>query len=546
MKLKSFVSLAAAMLIGGMGAVNAQGYQDGVDNFNAGRLDVAKTILNNTLSDASTNKAVSNYYLGQIAFDEKDLAAAEKYFTQGSQANATYAPNFIGLGEIALAKGDKKTAETYFKQALSFDKKDASISAEIARAYWNVDPVLYQKEIAKNIEKAFKDSKNTEPAVYVLQGDMAAKNDPGEAASLYEMAITMDEDKGHVNREAYVKYAQTYFRVNPTFAINKLKELNEKEPNSALAQRELAEKYYDNNQFGSAYQTYKKYLANPNHFQNDEQRFAGLAFSAGENQESLDMANKVLAADPNNYFMYRVIMLNQNALKNYAAAEEAGRKLFSIPGANLIPNDYVLFADALADQGKYDESIDTYKKAIAANPDNGDLLKSLSAVYDRAGQGELAVETMKNYLDAGHGTTTDIVNMARRYDNYARQLQKEYPDDPSRSLAAANEGLKYINQAIERVPDNATVYRIKGQLLLSAEGATEPTAVAFKTMIELLDADPANKSKQAGSYATAYYVLGTYAASCGDKPLAIDYFNKYLEIRPDDAQIQATVERLSK
>lgn len=542
MKFKSFVSLAAAMLIGGMGAVNAQGYQDGVDNFNAGRLDVAKIILNNTLSDASTNKAVSYYYLGQIAFDEKDLAAAEKYFTQGSQANATYAPNFIGLGEIALAKGDKKTAETYFKQALSFDKKDASISAEIARAYWNVDPTLYQKEIAKNIEKAFKDSKNTEPAVYVLQGDMAAKNDPGEAASLYEMAITMDEDKGHVNREAYVKYAQTYFRVNPTFAINKLKELNDKEPNSALAQRELAEKYYDNNQFGSAYQTYKKYLANPNHFQNDEQRFAGLAFSAGENQESLDIANKVLAADPNNYFMYRVIMLNQNALKNYAAAEEAGRKLFSIPGANLIPNDYVLYADALADQGKYDESIDTYNKAIAANPDNGDLLKSLSAVYDRAGQGEMAVETMKKYLDAGNGTTTDIVNMARRYDNYARQL----PEGSEERVAAAQEGLKYINQAIERVPDNATIYRIKGQLLLTAEGASEATAVAFKTMLDLLDADPTNKTKQAGSYATAYYVLGNCATTMGDKPLAIDFFNKYLEFRPDDDQIKAMIEKLSK
>ena len=216
---------------------------------------------------------------------------------------------------------------------------------------------------------------------------MAAKEDPGEAASLYEMAISMDDEKGHVNREAYVKYAQTYFHVNPKFAIQRLEELNEKEPNSALAQRELATKYYDNDRFGSAYITYKKYLANPNHFQNDEQRFAGLAFSAGEHQESLDMANKVLAADPDNYFMYRVIMMNQNALKNYTAAEEAGRKLFSIPDAQLIPNDYILYATALADQEKYDEAIEVYKKAIAANPDNGDLLKNLSSAYDRAGQG---------------------------------------------------------------------------------------------------------------------------------------------------------------
>ena len=257
------------------------------------------------------------------------------------------------------------------------------------------------------------------------------------------------------------------------------------------------------------------------------------------------MANNVLENDPDNHFMHRVIMLNHNKLENHAAAEEAGRKLFSINGANLIPNDYILYADALSNQGKYDEAIEIYKQAIAANPDNADLLKSLSAVYDRAGQGELAVATMKQYLDAGNGTTTDLVNMARRYDNYARQLQKEYPDEPARAMEAAQEGLKYINQAVERVPDNATIYRIKGLLLLSAEGSNDNTAATFKKMLELLDADPENKTKQAGNYATAYYVLGTCAVSAGDKPAAIDYFTKYVEIRPDE-QVQATIERLSK
>ena len=47
MKFKTLLSLGAALIIGGLGTINAQGYQDGVDNFNAGRLDVAKTILNN-------------------------------------------------------------------------------------------------------------------------------------------------------------------------------------------------------------------------------------------------------------------------------------------------------------------------------------------------------------------------------------------------------------------------------------------------------------------------------------------------------------------
>ncbi|MCM1029645.1 MAG: tetratricopeptide repeat protein [Pseudoflavonifractor sp.] len=540
MKLKSIVALAAAYILAGAGVINAQGYQDGVDNFNAGREDVAKTILTNTLSDPSTDKAVSLFYLGQIAFNENDIAGAEKLFTEGSQLNPLYAPNLVGLGQIALSKGDKKAAETLFKDAQKIDKKNAAITAQIARAYWNVDPAVYAEDIQKKIAEAYKTSKNKEAAVYVLEGDMAAKNDPGEAASKYEMAITMDDEKGHVNREAYVKYAQTYFRVNPKFAIARLEELNEKEPASALAQRELAEKYYDNNQFGSAYLTYKKYLDNPNHFQNDEQRFAGLAFSAKEYQESMDMANKVLAKDPQNPFMYRVLMLNNNALENYSAAEEAGRKLFSIPGAELIPNDYILYATALSDQKKYPEAIEVYQQAIAANPDNGDLLKNLASVYDSNGQGELAVETMKKYIDLGDASATDLFNMARNYYTYARQLPMDSPE----RAAAVDEGVKYIDQAIEKAPTSATLYRQKGNLYLALnDKPNEQMATAYRAMLDLLDADPDNKTKQAASYRQVYYLMGSYYAPI-DKAIARDYFTKYLEIVPDDEAVKKTLESL--
>lgn len=542
MKIKTIAALAAALILGGMSAVKAQGYQDGVDNFNAGREDVAKTILNNTLSDASTDKAVSLFYLGQIAFNEKDMATAEKMFTEGTQLNPAYAPNFVGLGQIALAKGDKKGAELLFKDAQKLNKKDASITALIGRAYWNVSPTAYAEDIQKKITEAYKLSKNTEPAVYILQGDMAAATDPGEAASKYEMAITFDEEKGHVNREAYVKYAQTYFRVNPSFAIQRLEELNAKEPTSALAQRELAEKYYDNNQYGSAYLQYKKYMENPNHFQKDEQRYAGLAFSAKEYKESLDIANRVLAKDPNNHFMYRVLMLNHNALEDYAAAEEAGRKLFSISGAELIPNDYVLYATALYDQKKYPEAIEIYQKAIEANPDNADLYKELSGVYNAAGQGEEAVEAMKKFIELGEPSATDLYNMARNYYTFARQLPIGSPE----RQAAVDEGVAYIDQAIEKAPTSATLYRQKGNLYLAIDDKpNEQMATAYRSMLDLLDADPANKTSQAASYRQVYYFMGSYYAPI-DKAVAADYFTKYLEIVPDDETVVKMLEQLRK
>lgn len=520
----------------------AQGYQDGVDNYNAGRLDVAKAILDNTINDASTDKAESYYYLGLIDINDGNTAAAKANFDKGVSANPSYPYNYIGLGEILLQTGDKSGAEKMFKEAQGFDKKNTAVTVAVARAYYNVDPVKYAKEVEKGIAKALKDSKNSEPAVYVLQGDMKASEDPGEAAGLYEMAITQDGLKNQVNREAYVKYANTYFRVNPKFAIQKLEEFNEKAPNSALAQRELAEKYYDNNQFGSACIQYGKYMENPNHFQKDEQRYAGLLYSAGEYDKSLALANKILAADPNNYFMDRVVILNKIALNDFAGAEAAGARLFNNPNAELIANDYVLYGKALSEQGKVDEAVKIYEKAIELNPDKPELLTDLSAVYEKAGMNDQAVATMKRYLDGGNGKTNDLYNMARRYRGLA--LAKEAGSQER--IDAANEGIKYIDMAIEKVPDNGALWRTKGELLLTRNDnkIDQEIADTYKKMLSIYDADPANKEKYASTYRAAYFILGNYYVDT-DKPLAKEYYTKYLEVTPEgDETVQQMIENL--
>ncbi|RXE63019.1 tetratricopeptide repeat protein [Paramuribaculum intestinale] len=538
MKLK----LLFAMLLGGALSAAAQGgYQDGVDNYNAGRLDVAKIILENTINDPQTNKSVSYYYLGAIDFQGNDLNAAKANFDKGVAADPANGMNYIGLGEVALKQGQKGAAEDFFKQGMQTDKKNTALMAAVARAYYNVDPVAYDKEINKYLDKALKDSKNTESAVFMLQGDMKAMDDPGNAASLYELAIEADKNKNIVNREAYVKYANTYFRVAPKFAIQKLEELNQLEPNSALAQRELAEKYYDNSQFGSACLQYGKYLENPNHFQKDEQRYAGLLYSAKDYDKSLEVANSVLSKDPTNFYMYRVIMMDYAAKEDWPAAEAAGAKLFGHPDAEYIPNDYILYGDALAEQGKYEEAVKTFGKAIELNPDKPELLPKLSLVHDRAGNSEKAVEVMKQYLDAGNGSLNDIINMGRRYASLARKLEKGTPE----RVAAADEGIKYYDKALERVSDNAVLYRLKGEILLARndDNPNAEIAALYEKMLELLNADPANRESQVASYRAADYVLGIYYSDV-DKAKAKQYLEDYLKIDPENEGIKKLYETL--
>ncbi|MDE7412147.1 MAG: tetratricopeptide repeat protein [Paramuribaculum sp.] len=539
MKLK----LVFSLMFGAALAASAQGgYQDGVDNYNAGRPDVAKVILDNTLNDASTDKAVSYFYLGSIDFDAKEFVAAKANFEKGLEANPQYPMNYIGLGQMALYNGDKSQAEDYFKRAVNIDKKDYSVLAAVARAYWNVDPVKYKKEIDKNISEAFKKTKNSEPAVYVLQGDMYAAEDPGEAAGKYEMAIAQAQERGVVNREAYVKYANTYFRVNPNYAIDKLKEFYDREPNSALAQRELAEKYYDNGQMGSAWKMYEKYVQNPNHFRRDEQRYAGLLYSAGEYDKSLEWANKILSEDPSVYQMYRILLLNRAALKDWEGAVDAADKLFNYPDAQLVVNDYELYGDALSQAKRFDEAVAIYEKAISLNPDKDELLPKLSAVYERAGQEAKAVEVYKQYLDKGNGTANDLFNMARRYMGLARTM----PEQSEERIATANDGLKYIDMAIEKVPTNGTLYYFKAQLDLVKNDnlPNADMAQSLEKMISIFDGDPSNLESKKSYYQPAYYLLGIYYIDA-DKAKAKDYFEKYLTMNPDDEKARQIVESLS-
>ena len=57
MKIKLFLSL---LLAGGLVAsAQSQGYKDGIEYYNAGQYDNAKTILENTLNQAGTDKALA-------------------------------------------------------------------------------------------------------------------------------------------------------------------------------------------------------------------------------------------------------------------------------------------------------------------------------------------------------------------------------------------------------------------------------------------------------------------------------------------------------
>lgn len=526
MKLRFLFSL----MLGGTLAASAQGYQDGVDNYNADRFDIAKEILKNTLGDASTDKAVSYYYLGNIEFRDGNIQAAKSNYEKGVQANPDYPYNTIGLGQVALKEGDKAGAQKLFDAAMKTDKKNTALIAAVARAYWNADPVPaaepanYSKDVKKWIDKALKESKNTEPEVYMLQGDMAATVHPGISAGFYEMAIEQDKARKNVNREAYVKYAHVYDVHNRPLVIEKLEELNELEPSSGLAQRELAEVYYNNGQYDKAWHSYEKYVKNPNHFRRDEQRYAGLLFAAGEYNDAITWANKVLKEEPQNYFMDRVLMQSYYKSDDFANAATAGDRLFKAPGAEYVVNDYVVYGDILNKVERPQDAVVVLEKGIAQFADNdrvASLYPLLVKSYRNAGDPDKAIAVNLEFLNSGKASYEDYYNM---YTNYFSKAGAE----PAGSEAAKenyNEALKYLQMAIDRVPNHYFYYYQKALCwyMLNGKVVNKECADAVLTMIEKVDAS--QPQTQAGAQPflkSGYAMLASYYEK-SDPALAQEY-----------------------
>ncbi|MDE7142337.1 MAG: hypothetical protein K2O33_05545, partial [Muribaculaceae bacterium] len=83
MKSKILLSL----LLGSALGLSAQGFKDGVEYYRADQPEEATIILEKTINDPSTDKAVANYYLGQIKLQAGNVAEAQKNFDAGIAAN---------------------------------------------------------------------------------------------------------------------------------------------------------------------------------------------------------------------------------------------------------------------------------------------------------------------------------------------------------------------------------------------------------------------------------------------------------------------------
>lgn len=543
MRYKSILTLALA----GMAfSALAQTHAEGVEYYEAGQIENAKELLDRNMNNPGTDKSIALYYKGQIALEEENKSGAADFFNKGVQANPEYPYNYVGLGELDLMAGNVKQAESNFKKAESLAKKDeaAAVYIAIARAYNSVDAQTYEKQVTKYVDKARKKNMQ-EPEIYIFEGDeLADKNDFGGAGAKYEMAASYDPNA----TAAYFKYARLFRQVNPDYGIKMLQKLLQQNPESALGQRSLANAYYDNNQFKEAAVEYGKYVKNPNHFKQDEDRYAFLLFYGQDYKKGYDYASQLLAADPSNFTAQRYQFMNAAQLPEMAdqllpMAEKLYEARMSNPGKNTFaPIDYILVADEMQKAKKLDEALAVLQDGIKAMPTNASFYKQLAMLdvdrNDMPGASDAYDGYLNNTKDPGFN---DFVQAAV-FAFYGGIQDKE--SDPTTAQKYFDKANKFADKIIADYPDHYRGYKIKGDVAFNDNDKTAGVDY-YKTSIDKLEAMDDNlNARYASDAKNMYNTVGNAYLDKNDKATAKRYFNGYLKYDPNNAEYQKFVNGL--
>lgn len=448
----------------------AQTHVEGEEYYKADKLTDARDLLQRSLNNPATDKAVSDYYLGMIALEDDNSAEAAKYFNQGKQQNPQYPYNYVGEGLLALIKGDVKGAENLFKEAQKLVKKDASLEVAIARAYDYVDPVKYEKQILKSLDKARKyDMAN--PDIYVFEGDVAKRNgDPGQAGAMYEMAVNNDKNATY----AYVKYANLFQMVNQQYGVAMLKQLLNVNPNSALGQRQLADTYYNQKEFLKAAEQYGKYVKNPSHFKRDESRYIYLLYYAGDNQTGYDYASELLKADPKNftakqYQYWHALELPALSKDIVGLADGVVALAATDPSKNKITEyTYGLLANTYNKAGEKEKAEKVIADGLKAYPNNTDLYKTLGLLLIDKGDYTGAADAYATFVEKGKPSFNDL-KQCGVIEYYAGRTNMDKKDIAAKYLKAAAQTAERIKS---EYPDHYWAYKLLGDLaILNADSA---------------------------------------------------------------------------
>ncbi|MFA6333942.1 MAG: tetratricopeptide repeat protein [Bacteroidales bacterium] len=506
---------------------SANDNKKGIEFYNAGLLNTAKSILKDNIQKGDVNQAEACYYLGEIYYDSNSPDSASYYYKEGIKANPLYAFNLIGDAKLTLKSNPVeagKVISTILKAKTA--RKDPALWIAAAKAYFtsgaSKEKALEYLEKAKTIDPKYAET-------YVLEGDIysAAKN-YGNASSSYEQAIYFDPNCYH----AYLKSSRIYSNLNIQSSIDMMKRLLEVYPKSPIAEKELAELYYKNGQLLKAKEVYAEHIKSGYATNADKARYANLIYFAEDYGQSLSIVKEVLAVEPDNIVMKRLLMYNLLKLQDYIQGIVAAKDFMkSAKPEDFISSDYVNYGQLLSENNEYKASITAFETALKMDSSRVDLFREIGYSYEKLNDYANAIINYKSYVDklGGQVTAKDYFDLGKVYYFAGNTLDTTAVNNDAR-IKYYQEADSLFQRVANLAPDNylGTFWQGRINALIdptSEKGLAKPYYEAATTLLEKDNSSPQLLIE-------CYRYLGYFHYLKDDFEQSKIYWNKILAIEP--------------
>ncbi len=512
--------------------------EEGVEFRNVGMYELAKTSLIDAVKANPTTEAY--YYLGDVYNLLAKADSAAIYFDKIADPESPF--TFMGKAKLELLKKNTALAEDFAEQAIKKDKKNPMIYTELSLMY--IQHKMYDKA-NEMIGLAMKAKKNYPPA-YIAEGDlMIDQKKIGEAISKYEDAIYFD----NTNNEATLKVARLYSKINTTQSNAYFDRIIAQSPDYLPVYIESANVYYNGGFFKKSVTAFEKFINKPGIPVSEHQTYASVLYFTKEYEKSLLQTQLVLKKEPNNFIMQRIQMYNFYELGQFDEALAQGERFFQSKGAKdeYITQDYSTYAKILGKKKMDVEAITYYEKALQKDPSDIEINKDIAASYEKLEKYPESISYFEKYLNSAKQITAfDYYTIGRTY--YLSGNQQGVLGNVAAKKADLQKADSLFTLVTELNSDHYLGFFWKARTAVSAEGEDLSKGLAkpmYEIAMEKMIVDNADGKNNRNIIECCMY-LGNYYLLNKDKTKAIEYFEKVLEITPDNQSLKDAIKGLKK
>lgn len=409
------------------------------------------------------------------------------------------------------------------------NKKNPELLASIGDFYLEAGNVEEARKYAELAKKADGQS----ASVYILEGDIArSQKKIGEACQCYEQAIYFDPQC----KEGYLKYADMYKGVHPQLAIEKLMKLKEIDPSYVAADQALADIYYNSNQFDKAVEVYSLFINSPEADEEDYVQYAFSLFLNHDFERSLQVAEKGLERNPRHAAFNRLAMYNHTDMKQYEKGSKAAEQFFqNSDNPEFTYLDYLYYGHLLNALKQYDDAVEQYQKAMQADPGKVNLWREVSETYENKGDYAQAVESYKKYCNSLPPDKQNANLKLKLGKLYYEQGTSGKEEERAEALQqAASVFAEIANEAPGSYLGTFWLARTHSALdPETTQGLAKPYYESVITFVSNMN-EPNNKPV----LIECYSYLGYYYLVSNKLPESKEYWNKILEIDPNNSTAQ--------